>query len=214
MGGPFVFVFSEERAAVLWEWHQGLRHRGRATAAEQLLRPTGIRLAYAEERSCCRRKHGVELTAHGEQRGVQNVDRLQRRRQMRAFAGNVCDAGETLLAKLMLDGQVPLLGIGKMVGVRRTVVGAIQAIIGGQADILRLVVSRKAVIQVERRVVAVQRTVEGNARIESVEYAARQKAQAVVRGLRAVSDFEFEFQLALMNRKLNENVEEIGRAHV
>ena len=42
-----------------------------------------------------------------------------------------------------------------------------------------------------------------------IEYAARQKAQAVVRGLRAVSDFEFEFQLALMNRKLNENVEAI-----
>jgi pantetheine-phosphate adenylyltransferase len=35
------------------------------------------------------------------------------------------------------------------------------------------------------------------------------KAQAIVRGLRAVSDFEFEFQLALMNRKLNENVETI-----
>jgi len=31
----------------------------------------------------------------------------------------------------------------------------------------------------------------------------------VVRGLRAVSDFEFEFQLALMNRKLNERVETI-----
>jgi pantetheine-phosphate adenylyltransferase len=42
-----------------------------------------------------------------------------------------------------------------------------------------------------------------------IEYAAHQKAQAVVRGLRAVSDFEFEFQLALMNRKLNENVEAI-----
>ena len=42
-----------------------------------------------------------------------------------------------------------------------------------------------------------------------IEYVARQKAQAVVRGLRAVSDFEFEFQLALMNRKLNENVEAI-----
>ena len=37
----------------------------------------------------------------------------------------------------------------------------------------------------------------------------RRKAQAIVRGLRAVSDFEFEFQLALMNRKLNENVETI-----
>lgn len=42
-----------------------------------------------------------------------------------------------------------------------------------------------------------------------VEYAARQKAQAIVRGLRAVSDFEFEFQMALMNRKLAENIETI-----
>ena len=42
-----------------------------------------------------------------------------------------------------------------------------------------------------------------------VEYAARRSATAVVRGLRAVSDFEFEFQLALMNRKLDERVETI-----
>jgi len=42
-----------------------------------------------------------------------------------------------------------------------------------------------------------------------VEYVVEKKAQAILRGLRAVSDFEFEFQLALMNRKLNENVETI-----
>jgi pantetheine-phosphate adenylyltransferase len=42
-----------------------------------------------------------------------------------------------------------------------------------------------------------------------VEYAAKQNAQAIVRGLRAVSDFEFEFQMALMNRKLAENIETI-----
>jgi pantetheine-phosphate adenylyltransferase len=42
-----------------------------------------------------------------------------------------------------------------------------------------------------------------------VEYVERRKAQAVIRGLRAVSDFEFEFQLALMNRKLNERIETI-----
>jgi pantetheine-phosphate adenylyltransferase len=35
-----------------------------------------------------------------------------------------------------------------------------------------------------------------------VEYAAARKATAIVRGLRAVSDFEYEFQMALMNRKL------------
>ena len=42
-----------------------------------------------------------------------------------------------------------------------------------------------------------------------VEYVERVQGDAVVRGLRAVSDFEFEFQLALMNRKLNERVETI-----
>ena len=42
-----------------------------------------------------------------------------------------------------------------------------------------------------------------------VEYASKQKALAIVRGLRAVSDFEFEFQLALMNRNLNEKIETI-----
>lgn len=42
-----------------------------------------------------------------------------------------------------------------------------------------------------------------------VEYAERVGAQAIVRGLRAVSDFEFEFQLALMNRRLNERIETI-----
>ncbi len=40
-----------------------------------------------------------------------------------------------------------------------------------------------------------------------VDYVVRRGACAVLRGLRAVSDFEFEFQLALMNRKLNEQVE-------
>jgi pantetheine-phosphate adenylyltransferase len=42
-----------------------------------------------------------------------------------------------------------------------------------------------------------------------VEFAALEKAHAVVRGLRAISDFEFEFQMALMNRKLDPEIETI-----
>lgn len=42
-----------------------------------------------------------------------------------------------------------------------------------------------------------------------VNYVQKHSAQAVVRGLRAVSDFEFEFQMALMNRKLNDSFETI-----
>jgi pantetheine-phosphate adenylyltransferase len=42
-----------------------------------------------------------------------------------------------------------------------------------------------------------------------VEFAREQGAVAVVRGLRAVSDFEFEFQMALMNRKLEPAIETV-----
>jgi pantetheine-phosphate adenylyltransferase len=42
-----------------------------------------------------------------------------------------------------------------------------------------------------------------------VDFAKAEKAGAVIRGLRAVSDFEFEFQMALMNRKLEAGVETI-----
>jgi pantetheine-phosphate adenylyltransferase len=42
-----------------------------------------------------------------------------------------------------------------------------------------------------------------------VDFARRNGASAIVRGLRAVSDFEFEFQMALMNRKMEPNIETI-----
>jgi pantetheine-phosphate adenylyltransferase len=42
-----------------------------------------------------------------------------------------------------------------------------------------------------------------------VNYVEEHHGQAIIRGLRAVSDFEFEFQMALMNRKLSERVETI-----
>lgn len=42
-----------------------------------------------------------------------------------------------------------------------------------------------------------------------VNYAFAQKAKAIVRGIRAVSDFDYEFQLALMNRKLQREVDSV-----
>jgi pantetheine-phosphate adenylyltransferase len=39
-----------------------------------------------------------------------------------------------------------------------------------------------------------------------VEYAHQKKASALVRGIRAISDFEYEFQIALMNRKLQPEI--------
>jgi pantetheine-phosphate adenylyltransferase len=42
-----------------------------------------------------------------------------------------------------------------------------------------------------------------------VDYAVKREAQAILRGMRAVSDFEYEFQMALMNRKLNRGIQTV-----
>jgi len=42
-----------------------------------------------------------------------------------------------------------------------------------------------------------------------VDYAVQKKAQAILRGLRAVSDFEYEFQMALMNRRLERKIQTV-----
>lgn len=42
-----------------------------------------------------------------------------------------------------------------------------------------------------------------------VDYAVRKNAKVILRGLRALSDYEYEFQMALMNRKLNREVQSI-----
>ncbi|MDB6110541.1 MAG: phosphopantetheine adenylyltransferase [Pedosphaera sp.] len=76
--------------------------------------------------------------------------------------------------------------------------------------------SKSPLFTLEERLDLVTRAVEHLPTVDAdsfdgllVEYAESQSAQAIIRGLRAVSDFEFEFQLALMNRKLNERVETI-----
>jgi pantetheine-phosphate adenylyltransferase len=76
--------------------------------------------------------------------------------------------------------------------------------------------SKQPLFSLEERVELVRRSIKHipNAEADSfdsllVDYVQRRNAQAIVRGLRAISDFEFEFQLALMNRKLNEKIETI-----
>ena len=76
--------------------------------------------------------------------------------------------------------------------------------------------SKSPLFTLEERVKLVQASVRRMKNVSAdafdgllVEYVKRRRAQAVVRGLRAVSDFEFEFQLALMNRKLNDQFETI-----
>jgi pantetheine-phosphate adenylyltransferase len=76
--------------------------------------------------------------------------------------------------------------------------------------------SKQALFSIEERIEFIVKTagkIEG-VRVERmdgllVDFARTQGAKAIVRGLRAVSDFEFEFQMALMNRKLESTVETI-----
>ena len=76
--------------------------------------------------------------------------------------------------------------------------------------------SKHALFTLAERVTLVKNAVKDLPNVEAdsfdgllVEYVKAKNAQVIVRGLRAVSDFEFEFQLALMNRKLDENIEAI-----
>lgn len=75
---------------------------------------------------------------------------------------------------------------------------------------------KKPLFQVEKRVELAQKASAHlpNVAVDCfggllVEYAVKKEGQAIVRGLRAVSDFEFEFQLALMNRRLDPSIETI-----
>ncbi|HHV61918.1 MAG TPA: pantetheine-phosphate adenylyltransferase [Firmicutes bacterium] len=74
--------------------------------------------------------------------------------------------------------------------------------------------SKKPLFTVEERVDMLQSAVchLSNVRVDHfggllVDYARRQGATAIIKGLRAVSDFEYEFQMASVNRKLDPTIE-------
>jgi pantetheine-phosphate adenylyltransferase len=76
--------------------------------------------------------------------------------------------------------------------------------------------SKNPMFTEQERLALIKAAVKGNKRVEVdvfdgllVDYAQKKKATAIVRGLRAISDFEYEFQMALMNRKLNDQLETV-----
>jgi len=69
---------------------------------------------------------------------------------------------------------------------------------------------------VEERIEMIKETFKGDERIEIdsfdgllVNYLKKKNVNLIVRGLRAISDFEYEFQMALTNRKLSKEIETI-----
>ena len=75
---------------------------------------------------------------------------------------------------------------------------------------------KETLFSVEERLVMLRESMQSLSHIEIdrydgllVDYAAKRKAQAILRGMRAVSDFEYEFQMALMNRRLNREIQTV-----
>jgi pantetheine-phosphate adenylyltransferase len=80
---------------------------------------------------------------------------------------------------------------------------------------LLLNIEKQPMFTTEERVEMIREVVpQNNVRVGTFEgllvhYAAEQQAQFVVRGIRAISDYEYELQMALMNRRLEPNVETV-----
>ena len=75
---------------------------------------------------------------------------------------------------------------------------------------------KRPLFSIDERVRLIQETYAGDPRVEVdtfsgllVDYAEKVGATVIIRGIRAISDFEFEFQMALMNRKLNPSIETV-----
>ena len=75
---------------------------------------------------------------------------------------------------------------------------------------------KKPLFSAEERVAMIKEATSGidNVEVEDidglvVDYAVNKSARVVVRGLRMISDFEYEFQMALTNRKLNPDIEAV-----
>jgi len=76
--------------------------------------------------------------------------------------------------------------------------------------------SKQPLFRIEERVELIQSALDGEGRVEVksfsgllVDFAAQEGANLLIRGLRAVSDFEYEYQMALMNRHLSPKLETV-----
>lgn len=76
--------------------------------------------------------------------------------------------------------------------------------------------AKQALFSVEERTEMLRSSLNGIQNIEIathdgllVDFAVKRQAHAILRGMRAVSDFEYEFQMALMNRRLNRDIQTV-----
>src|SRR3990172_4731870 len=131
-----------------------------------------------------------------------------------------------------MPSQIPLTGErGRPVAKRAVYPGMFDPIHNGHVDVIQrslqifdeLIVavvanpSKEPLFSVKERLEMIDEAtaaLENNFRIVAfdgllIDLVVRERADCIVRGIRAVSDFEYEFQMALMNRKLRSTVETV-----
>lgn len=118
-----------------------------------------------------------------------------------------------------------------MVGMRRAIYpGSFDPVTLGHIDVIERALrlfdevivaaapseGKSPLFPIEERLELIRASLPGESRLKVkqldgllVDFVRAEQAEVIVRGLRAVSDFEFEFQMALMNRRLAANVETI-----
>ncbi len=78
--------------------------------------------------------------------------------------------------------------------------------------------SKKTIFSMEERIEMIKKVIEeeniNNVKVKMhkgllIEFLHKEKINCIVRGLRAISDFEYELQMALMNRRMDKNIETI-----
>lgn len=115
-----------------------------------------------------------------------------------------------------------------MIMIRAVYPGSFDPVTNGHLDIIQRAASifdsvvvtvmenprKQPMFTLQERLEMLQATTEGMANVQVdcyrgllIDYVEQKEAQVIIKGLRAISDFEFEFQMALINRKLNGNVE-------
>src|SRR5271157_37465 len=162
-----VFRQTEEVVAILGVGREGLSNAGRASL--HLTGPAGVGGRHAVYFRVAGPELVIELLPHREVAGVNGVDGNRLGRQARPLVTDIGNVEIGVIAELVLDGEIPLLGIWPTVGVKGTVIGPALAIQiswideRGTGEILG-----KTVLKQEGRGQPVVRAAEGGSGVETI----------------------------------------------
>ena len=117
---------AKEVVAILGVGREGLSNAGRASL--HLTGPAGVGGRNAVDRRVGGPELVIELLPHREVLGVNGVDGNRLGRQAGPLVPHIGDVEVRVVVKLVLDREVPLLGIRPAVGVKGTVIGPALAI--------------------------------------------------------------------------------------